>query len=194
VSKNFVRLSSGKIYRYGAEDPRDNKLSIHDIAAHLSKECRFGGATRVFYSVAQHAVLTSLLVEEAGGTAAAMHALHHDDHEVPLKDWMTPLKDELFERTGSNALDKLAEEADECVYASLSLTWPVPKHIIPMIKEADMRMYITEGMQLVRGFVNAYPQYAPAPFTITPLGPDAAETLYLSRHQNLVKALGRRVA
>ena len=40
-------------------DPRPEDICIRDIAHHLSLCCRFNGACRVHYSVAQHSVMVA---------------------------------------------------------------------------------------------------------------------------------------
>src|ERR1700755_1919950 len=59
-------------------DPDPAQLDAGDIARALANQCRFGGHSRVFYSVAQHCVIVSRVVEERGGDvedafAALMH-------------------------------------------------------------------------------------------------------------------------
>jgi len=53
-----IRLLSGVLFDYGA--PEKCEVKIEDIAAALSKVCRFAGHIHRFYSVAQHAVNVSL--------------------------------------------------------------------------------------------------------------------------------------
>jgi hypothetical protein len=50
-------------------DPDPEQLDAGDIARALANQCRFGGHSRVFYSVAQHSVIVSELVEQRGGAA-----------------------------------------------------------------------------------------------------------------------------
>ena len=76
-------------------------INIHDIAHHLAHLCRFNGATRVFYSVAEHSVRVSKLAHryalEAGETAAAakvtgLWGLLHDASEAYIADVTRPVK------------------------------------------------------------------------------------------------------
>src|SRR5678815_548407 len=73
-------------------DPDPGQLDAGDIARALANQCRFGGHSRVFYSVAQHSVIVSELVEQRGGDvedvfAALMHDAvsytHLRAHETP---------------------------------------------------------------------------------------------------------------
>ena len=67
-------------------------ICIDDIAHALSQTCRFGGHTREFYSVAQHACLVAMLVPNEFKLAA----LHHDDTEAYLGDVVSPVKGDVY--------------------------------------------------------------------------------------------------
>ena len=74
-------------------DPDPEQLDAGDIARALANQCRFGGHSRVFYSVAQHSVIVSELVEQRGGDAEDVFAaLMHDATEAYLGDMPHPLK------------------------------------------------------------------------------------------------------
>jgi uncharacterized protein len=74
-------------------DPDPEQLDAGDIARALANLCRFGGHSRSFYSVAQHSVIVSRLVEERTGDAQdAFAALMHDATEAYLGDMPHPLK------------------------------------------------------------------------------------------------------
>src|SRR5918997_350860 len=74
-------------------DPEPDQLDAGDIARALANQCRFGGHSRVFYSVAQHSVIVSELVEERGGDVEDVFAaLMHDATEAYLGDMPHPLK------------------------------------------------------------------------------------------------------
>src|SRR6185503_5589264 len=67
--------------------------SFWGAARPLANLSRFGGHTRAFYSVAQHSVIVSQLVEERGGDAEdAFAALMHDATEAYLGDMPHPIK------------------------------------------------------------------------------------------------------
>lgn len=74
-------------------DPRADEVGIADIAHHLSTINRFGGAAREPYSVADHCVRVSRLVEERGRRDLALEALFHDAAEGMLgMDCIRPVK------------------------------------------------------------------------------------------------------
>ncbi len=65
--------------------------SVEVIAHSLAHICRWTGHTRVFYSVAQHCMLASLMVPEW----CALEALMHDAAECLTGDVSSPLKRQL---------------------------------------------------------------------------------------------------
>src|SRR5829696_6779365 len=74
-------------------DPDPAQLDAGDIARALANQCRFGGHSRVCYSVAQHSVIVSELVEQRGGDVEDVFAaLMHDASEAYLGDMPHPLK------------------------------------------------------------------------------------------------------
>jgi uncharacterized protein len=74
-------------------DPNPDDIDAGDIAKALGNQCRFGGHSRAFYSVAQHSSIVSDLVLERGGSAdLAFAALLHDAAEAYLVDLPHPLK------------------------------------------------------------------------------------------------------
>lgn len=71
--------------------PNEAMICIEDIAAALSKICRFGGHSNTFYSVAQHSVLVAALAPEY----LCREALMHDAAEAYLGHVIKPLKNML---------------------------------------------------------------------------------------------------
>jgi hypothetical protein len=72
----YLQTVSGR--RVNPFDPAPDEIDIADIARALGNLCRFGGHCRVFYSVAQHSVIVSELVEQRGGMP------HPIKHRSPL--------------------------------------------------------------------------------------------------------------
>lgn len=81
-----MQTASGRMFY--PLDPRPDEIHIEDIAAALSRICRFGGHCRAFYSVAQH----SVLVSEHSGPGDELWGLLHDASEAYLGDLIRPLK------------------------------------------------------------------------------------------------------
>lgn len=85
-------LDTASGIRLDLDAPRAGDIKLSDVAAALSKICRFGAQATRFYSVAQHSILVADLVERAGHSEVALAALHHDSHEAFACDLPTPLK------------------------------------------------------------------------------------------------------
>ena len=118
-------------------DPDPSQLDAGDIARALANQCRFGGHSRVFYSVAQHAVIVSELVERRGGDVEdAFATLMHDATEAYLGDMPHPLK----HRSPLGAAFKQAEDHLE---RALRERFAI-KADVPEIKRADRGLLATE--------------------------------------------------
>jgi 5'-nucleotidase len=118
-------------------DPDPSQLDAGDIARALANQCRFGGHSRVFYSVAQHAVIVSELVEQRGGDVEDVFAaLMHDATEAYLGDMPHPLK----HRSPLGAAFKQAEDHLE---RALRERFQI-KPDVPEIKRADRALLATE--------------------------------------------------
>lgn len=70
-------------------DPDPEMIDLVDIAHSLSQICRFNGHTPCFYSVAEHCLLVSSLLEDHSDKLAAML---HDASEAYLTDLTRPVK------------------------------------------------------------------------------------------------------
>ena len=81
-----IRTYSGLIF--WPLNPHPALIGIGDIAHALAHQCRFGGHSRAFYSVAQH----SVRVSEICATEDALWGLLHDASEAYLVDVPAPLK------------------------------------------------------------------------------------------------------
>lgn len=86
--KGFVETSSGRLFDVNAENPQ---FDITDIAHSLSLTTRWNGQCRKFYSVAEHSIMVSELMEKLK-LGDPMEGLLHDATEAYLSDVPSPLK------------------------------------------------------------------------------------------------------
>jgi uncharacterized protein len=120
-------------------DPDPQQLDAGDIARALANQCRFGGHCRVFYSVAQHSVIVSELVEQGGGdTEDAFAALMHDATEAYLGDMPHPLKHR-------SPLGAAFREAEGHLERALRDRFRI-RPDVPQIKPADRALLATERL------------------------------------------------
>lgn len=155
-------------------NPAPENLEIEDIALGLSRECRFSGQTRAFYSVAQHSVLASRLVPEE----RALEALLHDATEAFLRDIPTPLKKRLPEYARIEAvLDR-----------SIRQRFGLPEEMSPEVHRADRILLATEKRDLMPDDRCPWPileGVSPLPDRIAPWTPERSMGLFLRRFAEL---------
>ncbi len=154
-------------------DPREDDLDIEDIAHSLSRQCRFNGHCRDFYSVAEHAVRVSRAVSENH----ALWGLLHDAGEAYLTDLPRPIKDQIgIYRDLENQLLKV-------VARRYGLRWPIPVEV----DVADTALLITEARDLlVAPPVPWGLEAEPLEEVIVPWSMDEAKSVFLARFEELI--------
>ena len=127
-------------------DPRPEEVRIEAIAHQLGNLCRFNGACKVFYSVAQHSVLVSYLVSKR----YALAGLLHDAAEAYLGDVIRPLKRFLEVKvTGPRALhDSFGARESDC-WLTIMEALADPDDYGAEIEHVDVAMLATEGRDLM---------------------------------------------
>lgn len=70
-------------------NPDPGQVRIVDIAYHLGRTCRFGGAVSSYYSVAEHSVILCDLLDDE---QHKKYALLHDASEAYLNDIRRPIR------------------------------------------------------------------------------------------------------
>jgi 5'-deoxynucleotidase YfbR-like HD superfamily hydrolase len=161
-------------------DPDPDQLDAGDIARALANQCRFGGHSRVFYSVAQHSVIVSQLVEERGGDAEdAFAALMHDATEAYLGDMPHPLK----HRSALGAAFKAAEDhLEQAIRDRFRI-----KPDVPEIKRADRALLATERRTFSAENWH-WPELEgvePLDLALAPWSPDEAAQAFAQRYAEL---------
>ena len=174
-SDDWIQTYSGRHFYYAK--PSAENINIEDIAHALSNQCRFAGHVRSFYSVAQHSVLVSLLMEYWGAPRIAQFSgLMHDAAEAYLVDLPRPIKRYM----------PFYNEAEERVYEVIRKVYKLPP-ISPAVRDADNIVLVTEA----RDLLGAPPdwtlvkQIKPMNKQIVPLCPQEAKLLFLHRYVDL---------
>lgn len=128
--------------------PRAKDIRLLDMAEALGNLQRFTGHGRVPYSVAQHSVLVSMLLD---GTGLEMEGLFHDGHEAFTNDISSPMKiaikEMAYRLTGERVdiIKAIEGPIDEAIARQFSLIYPRP----PAVKAADMEAMTIERRQVM---------------------------------------------
>lgn len=127
---------SGVMFRPFAMNP--GTVTLDDISWHLSRICRFNGATEYFYSVAQHSVLVQDLIasklENPDGREEKLirlAALMHDAAEAYIGDMARPIK-RMFP-----AIEDVEYRLTRYIFKELGIPWPTQESW-EAIKYADL--------------------------------------------------------
>jgi len=161
-------------------DPDPEQFDIEDIARALGNLCRFGGHCRDFYSVAQHSVIVSELVEQRGGDVEDVFAaLMHDASEAYLGDMPHPLKHR-------SPLGAAFKEAEDHLEAALRERFAI-KLDVPEVKRADRALLATErrAFSAERWKWPELDGVEPLDLELTALAPEAAAKAFLRRFAEL---------
>jgi uncharacterized protein len=116
-------------------DPRAEEICIEDIAHHLSLQCRFNGAVKEHYSIAQHSVLVSQTVPHH----LVLWGLLHDAAEAYYGDMVRPLKKSMHQ------YKELEKRCMHVIATMFGLEWPEPIEV----KHADDKVLYTERRDLL---------------------------------------------
>lgn len=142
-----IETYSGRAYDF--ENPDPESIVLEDIAHALSNACRYAGHTKRFYSVAEHSVLVSRILEASGYDFWSTVGLFHDAHEAYVWDAPRPIKPLL-----GPDFERLAAKADEAICTAL-FDDGSGLHILPSefhdptIKLADDTALVAESLELM---------------------------------------------
>lgn len=173
-------ITRGGTY-YDYENPEGSTYDIYDIAAALSRICRFTGHlldSVEHYSVAQHSVIVSYIVDPEHAYAALMH----DAVEFVVGDMNGPLKQLIPEY-------KVIEKRCE---AEIFTRFKVPYPLHPSVKRADLIALFTEKRDLTAGAGHDWPgaeNYPPLAKKIQPWRQAEAMFRFLQRYRDLTGGL-----
>jgi len=172
-----ITLLSGTMFDY--LNPGASKIDINDIATPLSNVCRFAGHLPMFYSVAQHVVNCSYIVQPE----FAFDALMHDTAEAFTNDLPTPLK------TALPVFKDLEVKIETAMSKRFGFDYPLH----PAVKLADLQMLgleatyvkqLKEQWAVLDGVDFEGLQHMPG-VCLTSLAPRVARQLFLDRYEEL---------
>lgn len=173
----WIQLEGGSHYDFSAPfvSPR---ITIDSIAHSLARLCRFNGHTNEFYSVAEHSVRCSYLVEPE----LELIAFAHDWHESLVGDVTSPLKRML---PGFEVIDRMAR-----MHVSVSMGVDIVD-LDPRVIHADLQMLSTEKRDLLDPIDLDWDLKLPEPLSerIRPWGIREAHWRFLKRFKELSHGL-----
>src|SRR3990167_3180179 len=153
-------------------DPKPEDVRIEDIAHHLANLCRYTGACRFHFSVAQH----SYYVSQYCDPEDALYGLLHDASEAYLNDVASPLN--------HTPEFKFYRNLELGVQKAILQALGLPYSYRESVKAADENVYHTERTQLMlynAEWNSRYPDAKPLPFFITEWTQAVAKDNFLSR-------------
>ena len=163
-------------------DLKAEDICIVDIAHSLSNQTRFTGHSREFYSIAQHSVIVSELLQ---GTGLELDGLLHDASEYVLHDITRVLK--RHSKFGDEY--RVVEDRAQAIIASVfSLAHPEP----PLVKKADLKALAAERRDLMplNGTWEILKDIEVPRKTVRPWSPRKAKRKFLRRYKTLTGDLG----
>lgn len=175
----IIMTHTGKLVDLLNMTPDD--ICIEDIAHHLSNICRFTGATRQFYSVAQHCCLVAELLPPE----LKLEGLLHDAAEAYVGDMSSPLK---------RAVGAAYKDIERGVTEAIVAKFDRPHNLLllddQLVKAADNEAFYIEARWLMPQSDTYWPEtcaeYKGAAvsrrnFQLIRQDPRAASLLYKSR-------------
>jgi 5'-deoxynucleotidase YfbR-like HD superfamily hydrolase len=178
----WIQTRGGKKIHFLNPDPA--AIDLLEIATALSRTGRFANQSTNFYSVAQHSVFVSSLVEQRGGSRFQMMVgLLHDAPEAFTGDLPKPLKRLL---PGINEIESALWDAvcKKLLGGQCQIT--------PLVKLCDEIALATEARDIfaVPPLDRWTDRLPPAELlTIVPIPSDQARALFLDRFNQLERIL-----
>jgi hypothetical protein len=176
----YIETVGGKKFYF--LDPKEDDFDITDIAHALSQNCRYTGQCSKFYSVAEHSVHVSRLLD---GTGLELDGLLHDASEAYITDIASPIKQFLPDYL------KMEDGIMLAFFKKYGLEYPLH----PAVKHCDRVMLSTEAWHLLPSQGNTWDMWGwPASRPkieagIRPmcLEPTVAKNLFLERFYELTE-------
>ena len=172
--------------------PTEDSIHLEDIVHQTAMKCRFGGAVREFYSVAQHSVYASSAAHKANlNLPTRVACLIHDANEGPYPDVQRPIKIAIPEWK-----TKIEDPLEDAIYNKylgkykLEVDWEY-------LKKIDNILLVLEARELVKDNTWSYENHWKTNFKGTPFDWEGdidqiAEPFFLPWSWNLAKVRFKR--
>jgi hypothetical protein len=176
---DWMLTSSGRVFY--PFDPRPEEIHIEDIAAGLSRQCRYAGqlcGDVDFYSTAEHSVALARHFRARREPGLAKWALLHDAAEAYLYDLLTPLKRAMPEYRACEAR----------LLRAICIRFGLPPEEPPEVKAADMRIVADERPVIMAPSPVPWTPREPLGATIVCYSPRFARAAFLHHFRELFGA------
>ncbi len=149
-------------------------INIVDIANSLSRQCRFNGNTNRFYSVCQHSILVSNIINPV----FAVEGLLHDSTEAYIGDIVSPIKSFLPE----------FQKIESILWKSICRKYGLStsKFCEIEIKKADIKALVTESRDFKCPLTYKQYQIEPLKKKIVPLSAKKSRDKFIERFYELM--------
>ncbi len=144
MTSRWIQTFTGK--KFFPLAPRPEDVDIRDIAHALALKCRFNGQCREFYSIAEHSLRVSNLLEIAA-PHLALWGLMHDAAEAYLPDLGGPIKSAFH--IHHSAHTETFDAAEDRLLAVIAQALRFPPVNYPAIRDADYTLLVTEARDLL---------------------------------------------
>ena len=163
----FIETYKG--HKFHFLNPQPDEIDIEDIAHHLSLTCRFVGACRVFYSVAEHSIRVAEIVPDK----YQLLALLHDASEAYLPDLARP------EKAGMPEFKAMEQVILQAIWRKFGIDPMLT--VDGVVKEADNILLATEARDLMDNTDDWAKLPEPLKDVIEPIDSEWDEELFLDR-------------
>jgi len=137
----FIETASGR--RVTVITPEPENICLADIAYSLAMQCRYTGHCGRFYSVAEHSVHVSSVLQDRGhGWRVSLLGLLHDAAEAFVGDMAAPIKWHL------DGFREVEGRFMQAIYSSLCVP-PASKDEHAIVKQADVDLLSVEASLLM---------------------------------------------
>lgn len=165
--KVWIQTYTGK--KFYPFNPEESEIDIEDIGHALSMMCRYNGHCNQFYSVAQHSVYVSQMVDNKYKLAALLH----DASEAYIADITRPVKPYLIN------YKEIESRISNAIFKHFEVEYS--KDVHDKVKWADDTILMNEKRDIMKDISTMWTvEGEPYPgLIIKPVGPNLAKELFL---------------